>query len=115
MQISNVERMRSRRHKEGRPAKGDKNFRNQRRLERAIKHGELQEDKEMSKKLYIILTIIIIIIVSQNVYAYDENGRWTPKDYEQEYNQKVQNERFDRLENLIRSNGSHRTYRNQGY
>lgn len=45
MQISNIERMRSRRHKEGRPIKGDKNFRNQRRLERAIKHGELQEDK----------------------------------------------------------------------
>ena len=46
MQISNIEHMRSRPHKEGRPVKKDKNFRNQRRLERAIKHGELQEDKK---------------------------------------------------------------------
>ena len=62
-----------------------------------------------------LLIIIFVIIGFQNAYAYDKDGRWTPNDYEREYNQRVQNERFDRLESIIRSNGSYRTYRNQGY
>ena len=62
-----------------------------------------------------LIIIICIVLCASSAYAVDKNGYWTPNDYDREYNQRVQNERFDRIERMIRSNSPYRTYRNQGY
>lgn len=62
------------------------------------------------KKLFIILCLVVC---TSTAYAYDRDDYWTPRDYERQYQQRIQNERLNRIEDAIRQNNSYRTYRNQ--
>ena len=62
-----------------------------------------------------ILIIVCILLCASISYAYDSSGYWEAKDYEREYQQRIQNERLDRIEDAIRQDSSYRTYRHQRY
>ena len=62
-----------------------------------------------------LLIVLCLVLVASTSYAYDRSGYWTDSDYEREYNQRMQNERLDRIEDAIRQNSDHRTYRDQRY